>query len=118
MKTVFAITCLSLFTFAMPRESTGQGIAVVNARILDGKGGVIERGSVVVRRGKIVSVSAGAPASTSETRGQARSMVLIDGNQLIDLNDLLQVVITIKDGRIVSDSRATPSAAVETSWEC
>jgi len=45
-------------------------------------------------------------------------MVLIDGNQLIDLNDLLQVVITIKDGRIVSDWRAIPSAAVETSWEC
>ena len=77
MKTVFAIICLSLFTFAMPRESAGQDIAIVNARILDGKGGVIERGSVVVRGGKILSVAAGAPASTSETRIDAQGLTLM-----------------------------------------
>jgi imidazolonepropionase-like amidohydrolase len=33
-----------------------EDLTIVNARILDGKGGVIERGSVVVRAAKIVPV--------------------------------------------------------------
>jgi hypothetical protein len=32
-------------------------------------------------------------------------MVLIDGNPLADVNELLNVVTTIKGGRIVSDKR-------------
>ncbi len=38
--------------------------------------------------------------------GKRADMVLIDGNPLNDINDLLKVVTTIKDGRIVSDTRA------------
>jgi imidazolonepropionase-like amidohydrolase len=49
--------------FAAP--AAAQNLVIVNARVVDGKGGVIERGSVVVRDGKIASVSAGAPASTA-----------------------------------------------------
>src|SRR6188768_3286015 len=40
-----------------------QDLTITNARIVVGNGTVIERGSIVVRGGKIVSVSAGAPAS-------------------------------------------------------
>jgi ABC-type uncharacterized transport system ATPase subunit len=32
-------------------------------------------------------------------------MVLIDGNPLADINDLTRAVLTIKAGRIVSDTR-------------
>ena len=39
--------------------ATSQGLAITNARILDGRGGVIDSGTVVVREGKIASVSAG-----------------------------------------------------------
>ena len=39
-----------------------QEITVTNARILDGTGKVIDRGSLVIRGGKIASVAAGAPA--------------------------------------------------------
>ena len=42
------------------QEMSAQTLIITNARILDGTGRVIERGSVVVRDGKIVSVSAGA----------------------------------------------------------
>jgi imidazolonepropionase-like amidohydrolase len=41
----------------------GQNLTITNARILDGTGRVIERGAVVVRDGKIASVSATAPAA-------------------------------------------------------
>ena len=42
-----------------------QDLTITNARILDGTGRVIERGAIVVRAGKIVSVSATAPTATA-----------------------------------------------------
>ena len=60
MKTVIAVVGVALAALvAAPVEIAAQDLAIVNARILDGKGGVIERGSVVVRDGKIVSVGVG-----------------------------------------------------------
>jgi imidazolonepropionase-like amidohydrolase len=53
---------------AFARSGAAQDVVVTNARILDGKGGVIERGSVVVRGGTIVSVGSGAPATPSGAR--------------------------------------------------
>jgi imidazolonepropionase-like amidohydrolase len=38
--------------------------------------------------------------------GKQADLVLIDGNPLADVNDLLKAVLTVKAGRIVSDSRA------------
>jgi imidazolonepropionase-like amidohydrolase len=37
--------------------------------------------------------------------GKLADMVLIDGNPLTDINDLMKVVVTIKSGRIVADKR-------------
>ena len=37
--------------------------------------------------------------------GKVADIVLIDGNPLTNLSDLLKVMVTIKDGRIVSDAR-------------
>ncbi|HEX4999612.1 MAG TPA: amidohydrolase family protein [Terriglobia bacterium] len=45
----------------------GPSLTITNARILDGTGRVIERGAIVVRDGKIASVSAGSPAATGRT---------------------------------------------------
>jgi imidazolonepropionase-like amidohydrolase len=56
-----------------------QDLTIVNARILDGKGGVMERGSVVVRGGSIVSVAAGAPAQSSGQRIDAQGRTLMPG---------------------------------------
>ena len=47
--------------------AAAQDLVITNARVLDGKGGVIERGSVVVRDGKIVSVAPG-PATLPGAR--------------------------------------------------
>jgi imidazolonepropionase-like amidohydrolase len=42
------------------QPTPAEGLVLANARIIDGKGGVIEAGSVVVKEGRIVSVSAEA----------------------------------------------------------
>jgi imidazolonepropionase-like amidohydrolase len=48
-------------------DANAQNLTITNARILDGTGRVIERGAVVVRDGKIVSVSAAAPPAGGTT---------------------------------------------------
>jgi imidazolonepropionase-like amidohydrolase len=64
-----------------------QNLTITNARILDGTGRVIERGAVVVRDGKIASVSATAPAAavgrTINAAGKTVMPGLIDGHRHI-----------------------------------
>ena len=57
-------TCLAVvLTLAAAVPLAAQDLTLTNARIVVGNGTVIERGSIVVRGGKIASVSPGAPAS-------------------------------------------------------
>lgn len=80
MKTAAAPFVLTLAALAMPHALAAQDLVIVNARILDGKGGVIERGSVVVRGGMIASVAAGAPASApGAQRIDAQGRTLMPG---------------------------------------
>jgi imidazolonepropionase-like amidohydrolase len=79
-------------TVAVSAEIAAQDLAVVNARILDGKGGVIERGSVIVRGGTIVSVAAGtaeAPAGGQRIDAQGRTLMpgFIDAHRHIAQGD-------------------------------
>lgn len=53
---------LAVGALAWGTAAGAQEVTITNARILDGTGKVIERGSVVIRGGKIASVAAGAPA--------------------------------------------------------
>jgi imidazolonepropionase-like amidohydrolase len=55
------LACLTLGAFA---TLSAQDLTITNARIIGPGGSVIERGSIVVRAGKIVSVAAGAPSAT------------------------------------------------------
>src|SRR5512139_1671488 len=45
-----------------------QDLTITNGRIIDGAGRVIERGSVVIRGGKIASVASGAPTAPAGRR--------------------------------------------------
>jgi len=56
-----------------------QDLTITNARIVIGNGNVIERGSIVVRGGKIVSVAAGAPTATSGRTIDAKGMSAMPG---------------------------------------
>ena len=62
MKRISYILSLALLAFA-PAVASAQNVAITNVRIVTGTGLVIPNGSIVVRDGKILSVSAGAPAS-------------------------------------------------------
>ncbi len=65
-----------------------QDLTITNARIVAGNGTVIERGSIVVRGGKIASVAAGAPASTAgrviDAKGMSAMPGFIDGHRHIN----------------------------------
>ena len=65
-----------------------QDLTITNARIVVGNGQVIERGAIVVRGGKIASVSAGAPANpagqTVDARGMTAMAGLIDAHRHIN----------------------------------
>ena len=56
-----------------------QDLTITNTRIVVGNGTVIERGSIVVRAGKIVSVAPGAPAATSGQVIDAKGMSAMPG---------------------------------------
>jgi imidazolonepropionase-like amidohydrolase len=68
-----------------------QNLTITNAHILDGTGRVIERGAVVVRDGKIVSVSATAPPAgtgrTIDAGGKTVMPGLIDAHRHIVTGD-------------------------------
>lgn len=56
-----------------------QDLVITNARILDGHGAVIEQGSVVVRDGRIASVSAGAPSEADGRTIDAAGLTVMPG---------------------------------------
>lgn len=69
-------TCLTLGAFAL---LSAQDVTITNARIIGPNATVIERGSIVVRGGKIISVAAGAPSSTSGKTIDAKGMTAMPG---------------------------------------
>jgi imidazolonepropionase-like amidohydrolase len=70
------LTCLTLGALV---SLPAQDLTITNARIIGAGGAVIERGSIVVRAGKIVSVAAGAPAATSGKIIDAKGMSAMPG---------------------------------------
>src|SRR5262245_12175312 len=62
--------------------ANAQNLTITNARILDGTGRVIERGAIVVRDGKIASISATATAAGSGRTINAAGKTVMPG--LID----------------------------------
>ena len=57
----------------------GQDLAIANARIIDGNGGVIDSGSVVVRGGRIASVSADSADTGGAQTIDAGGMTVMPG---------------------------------------
>jgi imidazolonepropionase-like amidohydrolase len=70
---------LAAAVLSLPVAAGAQNLVITNARILDGTGRVIERGVVVVREGKIASVSAEAPAGATGQRIDAGGKTVMPG---------------------------------------
>jgi imidazolonepropionase-like amidohydrolase len=79
----FSIT-LAILASSIP----AQDLTIVNARIIGPNAAVIERGSIVVRGGKIVSVSTGAPQApvgrTIDAKGKTAMPGFIDAHRHIN----------------------------------
>ena len=56
------LACMTLGALA---SLAAQDLTITNARIIGPNASVIERGSIVVRAGKIVSVGPGAPSASA-----------------------------------------------------
>src|SRR6185369_7664350 len=74
--TLTILTCLTLGAIA---SLSAQDLTITNARIITANGTAIERGSIVVRGGKIVSVAAGAPSAASGRTIDAKGMTAMPG---------------------------------------
>jgi imidazolonepropionase-like amidohydrolase len=74
---VLVLVLCAAFAGALPVAA--QDLTITNAHIVVGNGTVIERGSIVVRGGKIVSVTAGAPAAASGQTIDAKGMSAMPG---------------------------------------
>ena len=72
MRTTSGLLAIVHLTLLVCAPVQGQNLVIANARIIDGNGGVIDSGTVVVRDGRIASVSAAtanaavAPAAAAE----------------------------------------------------
>jgi hypothetical protein len=73
----FVLIGLALAWFAT--QATAQDIVISNGRILDGTGNVIDRGTVVVRNGRIESVAAGGPPARAGRTIDANGRTVMPG---------------------------------------
>jgi imidazolonepropionase-like amidohydrolase len=75
----FVSICWVMMAFVAERNLAAQNLVITNAHIVDGNGGVIQRGSVVIRDGRIVSVS-DRPANAAGARMiDAKGMTVMPG---------------------------------------
>jgi imidazolonepropionase-like amidohydrolase len=72
-------TILACLTLGAPALLPAQDLTITNARIIGANGTVIERGSIVVRAGKIVTVAAGGPAAPGGRTIDAKGMTAMPG---------------------------------------
>src|SRR5437879_13839162 len=70
------VACLML---TAPALVFAQDLTITNARIIVANGTVIERGSILVGAGKIVSVASGHPPATSGRIMDGRGMTAMPG---------------------------------------
>jgi imidazolonepropionase-like amidohydrolase len=70
---------IAAFALAFAMGAGAQDLVITNARILDGTGLSLERGSIVIEDGRIVSVTEGAAATRSSEVVDAQGMTVLPG---------------------------------------
>ena len=88
MKRLFVFTFFVFFSVGIARNLAAQDLVITNARVIVGNGDVINQGSIVIRGGRIASVSAG-PANVSglqtiDARGWTAMAGFIDGHRHVN----------------------------------
>jgi imidazolonepropionase-like amidohydrolase len=75
----YNLAALVFLIFGAVAPLLAQDLTITNARIVVGNGNVIERGSIVVRGGKIVSVASGQPSASAGRAVDAKGMSAMAG---------------------------------------
>ena len=88
MKTLTSAVLAAGLALGAAAPLAAQDLTITNAHIVVGNGQVIERGSIVVRGGRIESVASGAPARTvgqvSDAQGMSAMAGFIDAHRHIN----------------------------------
>ena len=83
-----ALKTLAILVAPAIASLCAQDLTITNARIIGPNASVIERGSIVVRAGKIASVASGSPVTTSgkiiDAKGMTAMPGFIDGHRHIN----------------------------------
>jgi imidazolonepropionase-like amidohydrolase len=98
---LLSLTVVGIFA----RDLSAQDVAITNARVIVGNGTVIDLGTVIVRSGKIVSVSSG-PANT-------QGLTTIDANGMSAMPGLIDAHRHINTG---PDEKAQMQALLEAGY--
>jgi imidazolonepropionase-like amidohydrolase len=88
MKRMLAVVCLAAIASIAPGLAVAQDVAITNARVIVGTGQVIESGTIIVRGGKIASVTPGAAPTqgltTIDAKGMSAMPGFIDGHKHVN----------------------------------
>jgi imidazolonepropionase-like amidohydrolase len=80
MKRLLGLACfVFLLILSSAEDLAAQDLVIINARIVVGTGATIDRGSIVVRGGRIVSVAAGSATASGAPVIDARGMTALPG---------------------------------------
>jgi imidazolonepropionase-like amidohydrolase len=79
MNSLLVVVLTALAVILTGRDSAAQDLVITNARIVVGNGQVIERGSIVVRNGRIAAVAPGVASVQGVQAIDARGMSVMPG---------------------------------------
>jgi imidazolonepropionase-like amidohydrolase len=102
MKRLLRVACLLGASLIAPGVAAAQDVAITNARIIVGSGQVIDSGTIIVKGGKIVSVSAGAAPTQGlriiDAKGMSAMPGFIDGHKHVNNYNAEQMKSLIEAG--------------------
>ena len=102
MKRLLRVACLLAASLIAPAVVAAQDVAITNARIIVGSGQVIDSGTIIVKGGKIVSVTAGAAPTqglrTIDAKGMSAMPGFIDGHKHVNNYNADQMKLLIEAG--------------------
>ena len=102
MKRMLVVACVAATGWIVPSLVSAQDVAITNARVIVGSGQVIESGTIVVRGGKIVSVTAGAAPTQGlrviDAKGMSAMPGFIDGHKHVNNYDAAQMKSVLAGG--------------------
>jgi len=102
MKRLLRVACLLGASSIAPGVAAAQDVAITNARIIVGSGQVIDSGTIIVKGGKIVSVTAGTVPTqglrTIDAKGMSAMPGFIDGHKHVNNYNADQMKSLIEAG--------------------